>query len=209
MGLFVKGKERERKRKSVSKSGARSARKTKKRLRKMSRLGEKGVKIQKNWSLMVSFVRLCASTEPTTQTRKVRHQNTLWERMRSYRLISQTPAVFAACPVFKSHKNQNVFKRVSLNPKRDDFERGNETMLRNTLSFALFISQHEALLLCVRTIRRAKRALLSSKTTTRNKSSYLSPYAHRPDHSLTLSLSLKMTNESSLCFPFKTGNAKP
>ena len=51
--------------------------KDKKRLRKMSRLGEKGVKIQKNWSLMVSFVRLCASTEPTTQTRKVRHQNTL------------------------------------------------------------------------------------------------------------------------------------
>ena len=177
----------------------------------MSRLGEKGVKIQKNWSLMVSFVRLCASTEPTTQTRKVRHQNTLWERMRSYRLISQTPAVFAACPVFKSNKNQNVFnKRVSLNPKRDDFERGNETMLRNTLSFALFISQHEALLLCLRTIRRAKRALLSSKTTTRNKSSYLSPYAHRPDHSLTLSLSLKMTNESSLCFSFqKRANVKP
>ena len=168
----------------------------------MSRLGEKGVKIQKNWSLMVSFVRLCASSEPTTQTRKVRHQNTLWERMRSYRLISQTPAVFAACPVFKSNKNQNVFKRVSLNPKRD--ERENETMVRNTLSFALFISQHEALLLCLRTIRRAKRALLSSKTTTRNKSSYLSPYAHRPDHSLTLSLS-KMTNESSLCFPFKNG----
>ena len=93
----------------------------------MSRLGEKGVKIQKNWSLMVSFVRLCASTEPTTQTRKVRHQNTLWERTRSYRLISQTPAVFAACPVFKSNKNQNVFKRVSLNPKRDDLEeRGND-----------------------------------------------------------------------------------
>ena len=131
--------------------------------------------------------------------------------MRSYRLISQTPAVFAACPVFKSNKNQNVFnKRVSLNPKRDDFERGNETMLRNTLSFALFISQHEALLLCLRTIRRAKRVLLSSKTTTRNKSSYLSPYAHRPDHSLTLSLSLKMTNESSLCFSFqKRANVKP
>lgn len=127
--------------------------------------------------------------------------------MRSYRLISQTPAVFAACPVFKSNKNQNVFKRVSLNPKRDDLdERGNETMVRNTLSFALFISQHEALLLCLRTIRRAKRALLSSKTTTRNKSSYLSPYAHRPDHSLTLSLSLKMTNES----PFqKRANVKP
>ena len=171
----------------------------------MSRLGEKGVKIQKNWSLMVSFVRLCASTEPTTQTRKVRHQNTLWERMRSYRLISQTPAVFAACPVFKSNKNQNVFKRVSLNPKRDDLdERGNETMVRNTLSFALFISQHEALLLCLRTIRRAKRVLLSSKTTTRNKSSYLSPYAHRPDHSLTLSLS-KMTKESPWCFPFQNG----
>ena len=131
--------------------------------------------------------------------------------MRSYRLISQTPAVFAACPVFKSNKNQNVFKRVSLNPKRDDLdERGNETMVRNTLSFALFISQHEALLLCLRTIRRAKRVLLSSKTTTRNKSSYLSPYAHRPDHSLTLSLSLKMTNESSLCFPFqKRANVKP
>lgn len=133
--------------------------------------------------------------------------------MRSYRLISQTPAVFAACPVFKSNKNQNVFnKRVSLNPKRDDFERGNETMLRNTLSFALFISQHEALLLCLRTIRRAKRALLSSKTTTRNKSSYLSPYAHRPDHSLTLSLSKNdEQRELLLCFfPFrKTGNAKP
>lgn len=125
MGLFVKGKERERERENPSAFAAR-ARKTKKRLRKMSRLGEKGVKIQKNWSLMVSFVRLCASTEPTTQTRKVRHQNTLWERMRSYRLISQTPAVFAACPVFKSNKNQNVFKRVSLNPKRDDFERGND-----------------------------------------------------------------------------------
>ena len=170
----------------------------------MSRLGEKGVKIQKNWSLMVSFVRLCASTESTTQTRKVRHQNTLWERMRAYRLISQTPAVFAACPVFKSNKNQNVFKRVSLNPKRDDFERGNETMLRNTLSFALFISQHEALLLCLRTIRRAKRALLSSKTTTRNKSSYLSPYAHRPDHSLTLSLS-KNDERELLVFSFQNG----
>ena len=171
----------------------------------MSRFGEKGVKIQKNWSLMVSFVRLCASTEPTTQTRKVRHQNTLWERMRSYRLISQTPAVFAACPVFKSNKNQNVFKRVSLNPKRDDLdERGNETMVRNTLSFALFISQHEALLLCLRTIRRAKRALLSSKTTTRNKSSYLSPYAHRPDHSLTLSLS-KNDERELLVFSFQNG----
>ena len=56
----------------------------------------------------------------------------------------------------------------------------------------------------LRNIRRAKRVLLSSKTTTRNKSSYLSPYAHRPDHSLTLSLS-KMTKESPWCFPFQNG----
>ena len=77
-------------------------------------------------------------------------------------------------------------------------------MVRNTLSFALFISQHEAFLLCLRTIRRAKRALLSSKTTTRNKSSYLSPYAHRPDHSLTLSLS-KNDERELLVFSFQNG----
>jgi len=47
---------------------------------------------------------------------------------------------------FESNKNQNVFKRVSLNPKRDDLEeRGND--VRNKLSFALFISHNEALLL--------------------------------------------------------------
>ena len=67
MGLFVKGKGRERKRKSVSVRSAR-ARKTKKRLRKLpSHNREKGVKIQKSWSLMVSFVR---SARPHNQQHK-------------------------------------------------------------------------------------------------------------------------------------------
>ena len=128
----------------------------------MSRLGEKGVKIQKNWSLMVSFVRLCASTEPTTQTRKVRHQNTLWERMRSYRLISQTPAVFAACPVFKSNKNQNVFKRVSLNPKRDDFERGNDGEKHAFFRAFYFTTRSASSLFAHYSARKARTALIKN-----------------------------------------------
>ena len=60
-------RERERKRKSVSKSGVRSARKTKKRLRKMSRLGEKGVKIQKKWS---QGSPLCVYARPHNQQHK-------------------------------------------------------------------------------------------------------------------------------------------
>ena len=129
----------------------------------MSRLGEKGVKIQKNWSLMVSFVRLCASTEPTTQTRKIRHQNTLWERMRSYRLISQTPAVFAACPVFKSNKNQNVFKRVSLNPKRDDLEeRGNDGEKHAFFRAFYFTTRSASSLFAHYSARKARTALIKN-----------------------------------------------
>lgn len=126
----------------------------------------------------------------------------LW-RMRAYRLISQTPAVFAACPVFWIE--QKSFKRVSLNPKRrfNTERKKREMMTRNKLSFALFISHNGALLLCLRRFRRAKRILLSSsKPTTQNKPSYLSPYAHRPDHSLSLSLS-EWRTRASVFFPFR------
>ena len=156
----------------------------------MSRLGEKGVKIQKNWSLMVSFVRLCASTEPTTQTRKVRHQNTLWERMRAYRLISQTPAVFAACPVFLIERKSYKCLKESVWIQNDDLERKRERWWCWETSFkrAFYFTQSSSSLFA-RLFRRAKRMILKQQ---HDKPSYLSPYAHRPDHSLSLSLSLSL-----------------
>lgn len=171
-------------------------------------LGEKGVKIQKNWSLMVSS--LCVYARAQNQHKRgEKFVTTNRSSLKNARVPFNLPNSGRLCgvPCFLNRTKIIMCLKESVWIQNDDINierKKREMMTRNKLSFALFISHNGALLLCLRRFRRAKRILLSSsKPTTQNKPSYLSPYAHRPDHSLSLSLSLNDERELLCFFPFE------
>lgn len=130
--------------------------------------------------------------------------------MRSYRLISQTPAVFAACPVFKSNKNQNVFKRVSLNPKRDDLEerKRNDGEKHAFFRAFYFTTRSASSLFAHYSARKACTALIKNN----DAQQIVVPFALcSPAGPFSDSLSLSKNDERELLvFSLsKTGNVKP
>jgi hypothetical protein len=101
-----------------------------------------------------------------------------------------------------------VFKRVSLNPKRDDLERGNDDEKQAFFRAFFFTTQSASSLFAQYSARKAYTTLIRNNNTKQT----VVPFALcSPAGPFSDSLSLsKMTNESSCVFPFeKQGNAKP